>query len=268
MPGSPEPARSTSTFWRTIMYAITGITGKVGGALAGSLLADRLPVRAVLRDEAKAAEWRTRGCAVVLAKMDDAASLTSAFRGAAGVFILPLRVRSGARLSRGQARHRGRDDGFGRGAPRQGGLLVDHRRGCAAREPADPAHADGTVAGGDRPSGDVPEARLVHGECALGRSLGARRRRAAQLPATGREVVPDGRDARCRAPGRRASPGGLDRDASRTGGGCPRVAQRSRPRVRHGAGAPGQGRDGAAGELGGDLPLSGHTKSVASNPDA
>src|SRR3979411_2093026 len=71
------------------MYAITGITGKVGGALARTLLAERLPVRAVLREEAKAAEWRTRGCDVALAEMDDAASLTSAFRGAAGVFILP-----------------------------------------------------------------------------------------------------------------------------------------------------------------------------------
>ena len=71
------------------MYAITGITGKVGGALARSLLAEGLPVRAVLRDETKAAEWKTRGCDVVLAEMDDAASLALAFRGAAGVFILP-----------------------------------------------------------------------------------------------------------------------------------------------------------------------------------
>src|ERR1700732_1906502 len=77
------------TFWRTIMYAITGITGKVGGALARTLLAERLPVRAVLRDEVKAGEWGTRGCDVALAEMDGAASLTSAFRGAAGVFILP-----------------------------------------------------------------------------------------------------------------------------------------------------------------------------------
>jgi uncharacterized protein YbjT (DUF2867 family) len=73
----------------TVMYAITGITGQVGGALARSLLAERLPVRAVLRDEAKAATWRTLGCEVALAEMNDAASLTSAFRGAAGVFILP-----------------------------------------------------------------------------------------------------------------------------------------------------------------------------------
>lgn len=71
------------------MYAITGITGKVGGVLARSLLAKGLPVRAVLRDAAKADEWRDRGCDIALAEMDDAASLTSAFSGAAGVFILP-----------------------------------------------------------------------------------------------------------------------------------------------------------------------------------
>ena len=71
------------------MYAITGITGKVGGALARGLLAERLPVRAVLRDKAKAMEWSTQGCDVALAEMDDAASLTTAFKGAAGVFILP-----------------------------------------------------------------------------------------------------------------------------------------------------------------------------------
>jgi uncharacterized protein YbjT (DUF2867 family) len=71
------------------MYAITGITGKVGGALASALLADTLPVRAVLRDRAKAAEWSARNCEVALAEMDDATSLAAAFRGAEGVFILP-----------------------------------------------------------------------------------------------------------------------------------------------------------------------------------
>lgn len=71
------------------MYAITGITGKVGGALARSLLAEELPVRAVLRDEAKAAEWRARGCQIAIAEMDDAASLAAAFNDAEGVFILP-----------------------------------------------------------------------------------------------------------------------------------------------------------------------------------
>lgn len=71
------------------MYAITGITGKVGGALARTLLAEKLPVRAVLRDEAKAAEWRARGCGIAIAEMNDATSLAAAFKGAEGVFILP-----------------------------------------------------------------------------------------------------------------------------------------------------------------------------------
>ena len=71
------------------MYAITGITGKVGGALAHRLLADKQKVRAVLRDQAKAAEWQARGCEIALADMDESASLAAAFKGAAGVFILP-----------------------------------------------------------------------------------------------------------------------------------------------------------------------------------
>ena len=71
------------------MYAITGITGKVGGVLARSLLADKRNVRAVLRDAAKATEWQAQGCEIAAASMDDAASLATAFKGAAGVFILP-----------------------------------------------------------------------------------------------------------------------------------------------------------------------------------
>lgn len=71
------------------MYAITGITGKVGGALARELIANRQPVRAILRNEAKAAEWLERGCDIALAEMDDEKSLAAAFSGADGVFILP-----------------------------------------------------------------------------------------------------------------------------------------------------------------------------------
>ncbi|PRX97581.1 NmrA family NAD(P)-binding protein [Paraburkholderia sp. BL25I1N1] len=71
------------------MYAITGITGKVGGAVARTLLAAGQTVRAVVRDPARANEWAARGCEIVKADMDDAASLTAAFNGAQGVFILP-----------------------------------------------------------------------------------------------------------------------------------------------------------------------------------
>lgn len=71
------------------MYAITGITGKVGGAAARELLAAGRPVRAVARDAARAQSWAARGCEVATARMEDAASLTAAFDGASGVFILP-----------------------------------------------------------------------------------------------------------------------------------------------------------------------------------
>jgi uncharacterized protein YbjT (DUF2867 family) len=71
------------------MYAITGITGKVGGALAHELLAAGQPVRAVVRDAARAASWAERGCEIATARMDDAATLAAAFEGAKGVFILP-----------------------------------------------------------------------------------------------------------------------------------------------------------------------------------
>ena len=71
------------------MFAITGITGNVGGEIARVLLDAGQPVRAVLRDEAKGARWSAEGCEVALATMGDAAQLTTAFAGAEAVFILP-----------------------------------------------------------------------------------------------------------------------------------------------------------------------------------
>jgi uncharacterized protein YbjT (DUF2867 family) len=71
------------------MYAITGITGKVGGALARQLLAAGQPVRAIVRDIERAAAWAERGYELVTAHMEDASSLAAAFDGAKGVFILP-----------------------------------------------------------------------------------------------------------------------------------------------------------------------------------
>ena len=70
------------------MFAITGITGQVGTQLATELLAAKRPVRAVLRDEAKAAAWSARGCEIAVAAMDDAAALTTAFTDVEAVFVL------------------------------------------------------------------------------------------------------------------------------------------------------------------------------------
>jgi uncharacterized protein YbjT (DUF2867 family) len=71
------------------MYAITGITGKVGGEIARHLLANGQSVRAVLRDQAKAADWAAKGCAIAIAEMENAEQLEAAFSGVEGVFILP-----------------------------------------------------------------------------------------------------------------------------------------------------------------------------------
>ncbi len=72
------------------MFAITGISGQVGGAVARALLAAGRPVRAVVRDPAKGEPWARQGCEVALASLDDAGALRSAFAGCDGVFfVLP-----------------------------------------------------------------------------------------------------------------------------------------------------------------------------------
>ncbi len=71
------------------MYAITGITGNVGSALAHRLLAAERSVRAVVRDAGKGRSWGDKGCEVALAEMEDAAALAAAFWEVDGVFILP-----------------------------------------------------------------------------------------------------------------------------------------------------------------------------------
>ena len=70
------------------MFAITGITGQVGGEVASNLLAARQTVRGVLRDVGKGKAWAERGCELVAADINDATALTTAFEGVDGVFIL------------------------------------------------------------------------------------------------------------------------------------------------------------------------------------
>jgi uncharacterized protein YbjT (DUF2867 family) len=70
------------------MFAVTGITGQVGGVVARALLAAGEDVRAVVRSAAKGADWNDQGCEVAIAEMSDTKALCSAFSGADGVFIL------------------------------------------------------------------------------------------------------------------------------------------------------------------------------------
>jgi len=70
------------------MIAIMGITGNVGGEVARNLLAAQQPIRGVVRDVVKCGEWAQRCRELVQADINDAASLTAAFQGAEGVFVL------------------------------------------------------------------------------------------------------------------------------------------------------------------------------------
>ena len=175
------------------MYAIMGITGQIGGVVARTLLAARQPVRAVVRDADKGQAWADRGCEVALATIEDAASLTTAFRGAEGVFVLvpssfdptpgfpeartigvTLRAALEARVS---------------GASR---LPLYDWGASHPVQPSDPAH---NHRGGSRHFADadyLSAARLVHGELQLGRGSGARAGRDSKLPATARQAGADG----------------------------------------------------------------------------
>jgi len=70
------------------MFAITGITGNVGGEVARNLLAAKQHVRAVVRDLGKCAAWAERGCDLARADIGDASALAAAFEGVEGVFVL------------------------------------------------------------------------------------------------------------------------------------------------------------------------------------
>ena len=70
------------------MYAITGISGQVGGVVATTLLNEGKQVRAIVRDRAKGGTWAQKGCEIALADMTDATALTAAFADVEAVFIL------------------------------------------------------------------------------------------------------------------------------------------------------------------------------------
>jgi uncharacterized protein YbjT (DUF2867 family) len=70
------------------MYAVMGITGKVGGAVARTLLAAGHSVRAVVRSAEKGAVWAQQGCELAVAEVDDRVAMAKAFTGVEGVFVM------------------------------------------------------------------------------------------------------------------------------------------------------------------------------------
>lgn len=82
VPGSRPDAR---------LVAVTGATGKQGGATARRLLAAGTPVRALVRDTTAPAALalRAAGAELVLGDFDDPSSLPAALEGAVGLFAVP-----------------------------------------------------------------------------------------------------------------------------------------------------------------------------------
>ena len=70
------------------MFLVTGITGKVGGAAARHLLERGKQVRALVRDEAKAAAWKDKGVELVKGKWEDPAAITRALEGVEGAYLM------------------------------------------------------------------------------------------------------------------------------------------------------------------------------------
>ncbi len=69
-------------------YAVAGITGKVGAAVARNLLAQGRKVRAVVHDMRKAQTWIDLGCETAEADLTDADVLARAFAEVEGAFVL------------------------------------------------------------------------------------------------------------------------------------------------------------------------------------
>ena len=70
------------------MYAVAGVTGNTGAAVAGALLAAGEALRVIVRRDDAGAGWRARGAEVAVAALDDAAALAAALRGCAGLYWL------------------------------------------------------------------------------------------------------------------------------------------------------------------------------------
>ncbi|MGG6892472.1 NmrA family NAD(P)-binding protein [Rhizobium sp. BR 315] len=76
------------------MHVILGATGKVGRTTVASLRDAGVPIRAVLRDPAKAQAFSDLGCEIAIADLNDHQALVAAMNGASAVQVIcPVDVR-------------------------------------------------------------------------------------------------------------------------------------------------------------------------------
>ena len=70
------------------MYLVLGITGHVGGSAARHLLEQGKRVRAMVRDETKAAAWSARGVELMKGEWQDSVALVKALEGVTGAYLM------------------------------------------------------------------------------------------------------------------------------------------------------------------------------------
>ena len=70
------------------MFLILGLTGKVGGAVARHLLELGHPVRALVRDPAKEADWAQQGVELCTGDFANPAAVAAALDGVDGAFLM------------------------------------------------------------------------------------------------------------------------------------------------------------------------------------
>ncbi len=70
------------------MFAVAGVSGQTGAAVAEALLAAGERVRVIVRKAEAGDAWRARGAEVAVADLTDVPALTAALRGTRGAWIL------------------------------------------------------------------------------------------------------------------------------------------------------------------------------------
>lgn len=70
------------------MFLVAGVSGNTGSKVADLLLSKGEQVRVVVRDEAKGAAWKAKGCEVAVGSLRDPGFVSGAFEGIASAYLL------------------------------------------------------------------------------------------------------------------------------------------------------------------------------------
>jgi NAD(P)H dehydrogenase (quinone) len=71
------------------MFAVMGVTGQVGRAVANTLIDHGREVRVIVRSESKARPWTPRGADVVVAAIENLEAMAAALSGVEGLRDAP-----------------------------------------------------------------------------------------------------------------------------------------------------------------------------------